>query len=296
MQLVSLSILIPTYNDPCLALVESLVGQATCINGLQWEIIVADDGSTDESIVAANKSIDNLPHSTYIIRHKNSGRAAIRNFLAREAHGDYLLFIDADMTIVRDDYLQRYVDNLNDIVYGGYTVGNGPDDNLRYRYERASETFHHVGNRKLKPYRDFHTSNFMIRRTLALANPLDERFHHYGYEDVLYGKQFLMQAVPIRHIDNPTGFCTFEDNEAYIRKTEEGICTLYHFRRDLKGFSNILTAVDRLHQLRVAPLVRLVLHALSPALRRNLCSRRPSLTAFKLYKLGYYLDLEKNHQ
>ena len=53
----ALSILIPTYNYCCLSLVESLHAQATAQDGLSFEILVADDGSTDTATVTANRAI-----------------------------------------------------------------------------------------------------------------------------------------------------------------------------------------------------------------------------------------------
>ena len=287
----SLSILIPTHNDECYNLVEALARQAAAISGLLWEILVADDGSTDQQTIDVNQEINRMENCSYILRNKNSGRSAIRNFLAQQAQYERLLFVDADMTIVRPDYLQRYIDSSDEVIYGGYIVGNGSEQNLRYRYERAGEHLHSAQRRSLKPYRDFHTSNFLISRKLMTAHPLDERFQHYGYEDVLYGKHFQEQGIPIRHIDNPLGFCTFEDNTHFVKKTEEGICTLYQFRQELQGFSNILTATDRLRQWHLIPVCRLCYRLFAPLLRRNLCGNHPSLTVFKCYKLGYYINI-----
>lgn len=285
----SLSILIPTFNDECRTLVVALARQAQAVEGLQWEIIVADDGSTDPHIVEANKEIERLEHCSYIIRCENSGRAAIRNFLAREAHYERLLFVDADMQVVRADFVQRYLDSDAAVIYGGYTVGKGTRDNLRYRYEKASEPAQTAERRAAKPFQDFHTSNFMIQRTLMLTSPFDERFQHYGYEDVIFGKQFQEKGIQIQHIDNPTGFCTFEDNAHFVAKTEEGLRTLHRFSDELEGYSQLLHVVNRLRQLHLLLPLRLLLQPLSPALRRNLCGNKPSLRVFKWYKLAYYL-------
>ena len=75
-----LSVLIPTYNHVCVPLVKQLA-QLLQISAVSYEIIVADDGSTDVETVAENKTINDLPHCRYIIRQANVGRAAIRNFL-----------------------------------------------------------------------------------------------------------------------------------------------------------------------------------------------------------------------
>ena len=51
-----LSILIPVYNDSARELVAELQRQAQAVEGLRYEILVVDDGSTDEAAIAANKA------------------------------------------------------------------------------------------------------------------------------------------------------------------------------------------------------------------------------------------------
>ncbi len=291
-----LSILIPTYNGICLQLVRSLCRQAEAVEGLDYEIIVADDGSTDEACVNANRAIGTLPHSLYIIRSANSGRAAIRNFLAQQARYQWLLFIDSDMTIRHDDYLHNYLACDGEVVYGGYTVGEGPQGNLRHIYEQEAAPRHTATERRKHPYQDFHTANFLIRRELMLAHPFDERFRHYGYEDVLLGKVIRQAGIAIAHIDNPVGFDTFEDNASFVSKTEEGLLTLYEFRHELRGYNSLLTLVNGIHIGAVRSAIRLWHRLLGPLERRNLCGSHPRLNVFKLYKLGYYLSLTKKQE
>lgn len=298
--MLGLSILIPTFNDECASLVSDLLRQCRrfrtgTADGWEYEIVVADDGSTDSAVVAANAVIATQPRCRLIMSGRNSGRAAIRNSLAREARYDRLLFIDSDMTVIRRDFISRYAEAASsaEIVYGGYDVPaqNGLDGNLRYIYERASRFAHTADKRRLNPYRDFHTSNFMIPRAVMLAHPLDEHFRHYGYEDVAYGEELRKAGIGIRHIDNPMGFCRFESNAGFVSKTEEGLHTLAGFRDRLEGYSRLLALVSRLDRLHLTAIVRGVLSPLMPVLRNNLMGRKPSLKAFSLYKLGYLLRL-----
>lgn len=296
MAITSLSILIPTFNDLCVNLVEGLQLQAE-ETGITYEILVADDGSTDEDVVRQNNAISQWPYCQYLRHTNNIGRAAIRNLLVRTAQHEWLLFIDSDMTLFRPDFLARYLLAANaDVIDGGVVIGGDAEalrGNLRYRYEKSAEHEHTVEKRQQNPYRDFHTANFLIRRELMLSHPFDERFRHYGYEDVIFGKQLRAAHIAITHIDNPMGFCTFESNPDFVSKTEEGLHTLLLFRNELRGYSRLLTLVDGIHIPLILSIIRLSHRLFGTLIRRNLCGQRPNLLLFKLYKLGYYLSVSR---
>ncbi|MDY6318707.1 MAG: glycosyltransferase [Prevotella sp.] len=300
-----LSILIPTFNDECLTLVRALQEQCavlsdgdTAIDGLSYEIIVADDGSTDDAVRAHNSAIASCPHCKYIQRGVNAGRAAIRNFLAQQASYDELLFIDSDMTVIRKDYIFKYVSAMatDTVVYGGYDVPeqSALKHNLRYRYERSCREAHTAEKRRESPYLDFHTSNFMIPRTTMLANPLDEQFRHYGYEDVAFGRCLQEKGIIIKHIDNPLGFCRFEDNEKFVEKTEEAIRTLVEFSGQLYNYSRLLQTAERMSRLHVAGLFKLLMTPFEKPMRKALVKKNIPLAVLNIYKLTYLLKQLQN--
>ena len=287
----TLSILIPTYNDVCIDLVKSLQQQACMIGGLSYEVLVGDDGSSDASVLSANSMVNTLPQCRLIERGENVGRAAIRNFLAREARGEWLLYVDSHMSVVRDNYLSTYLSHIGDkLVYGGYSLPlDGNRHNLRYIYERSCIAGQDVRLRQRSPYANFHTSNFMVRRETMLAHPFDERFRRYGYEDVLFGKTLREAGVGILHIDNPVGFSRFEDNDRFLTKTEEGLETLWVFREELRGFSRLLSVSERLERWHIAWVFRLAHKVMGAALRRHLAGNHPTVAGFKVYRLGCFL-------
>lgn len=299
MNIKTLSILIPTYNDRCLQLVDGLRQQAEAA-GLVYEILVADDGSTDESIIHENSKISEWSKCQYIRRTENCGRSAIRNFLAHKAQYEFLLFIDSDMTLLQADYIKRYMEAPDNslVIDGGVTIGGDGEKlktNLRYLYEKSSEKDFTVDRRQKNPYHDFHTANFLVQRNVMLSHPFDERFRCYGYEDVLFGKHLHKDHIPITHIDNPVGFYTFESNPAFLKKTEEGLRTLHQFRVELRGYSRLLTFIDGIHIPLVITIFRILHRIFGKLIRQNLCGNNPSLRLFKLYKLGYFLCLEKTN-
>ena len=207
----SLSVLIPAYNCNCLSLVEQLHSQLEQAD-IPYEIIVGDDGSTDPSAIQANRPINALSHCRYIVRTENTGRASIRNFLAQTAQYEFLLLIDSDMSVVSETFIQNYLNaDCQTVVDGGITVSGSPDElqgNLRYLYEQAEAPRHTAAERQCSPHQHIHTANLLIRRDLLLQYPFDERFRHYGYEDVLLGKTLHQHHVPIHgHLRDQCRLC-----------------------------------------------------------------------------------------
>ena len=299
-----LSILLPVYNCSCVALVTELHRQ--CVEcKADFEIIVADDGSLSGAIGAnaacqhlidENKVIEHLKGVRYIIREKNVGRSAIRNFLVSQAKGERLLFIDGDLSLDNPSFIRNYMQTEADVVVGGIAIGGSPDrwkGNLRYRYERKCETINTVESRQSHPYQHLAT-NLLVQRSVLGEQPYDENISHYGYEDVLLGKRFQQQQVHVRHIDNPVLFCDFEDNASYLAKTEEALRTLFAFRKELKGYSRLLDKAERIETLHLSPFFIIAYKLLSSPIKNCLLGNKPNVFWFNVYKLLYYLHYAKN--
>lgn len=93
-----LSVVIPAYNEA--KRIGKTLGEM--INYLtrqpfEWEIIVVDDGSVDETAAIAAQQLKSYPH--VILRHlKNRGKGyAVKQGMLR-AKGRYVLFSDADLS------------------------------------------------------------------------------------------------------------------------------------------------------------------------------------------------------
>lgn len=297
-----LSILIPTHNDACLNLVEGLHAQCEALaqQGLRYEIVVADDGSTDEGVKAANRQVGLIPHCRYLEKGRNVGRARIRNYLVEKSFGSWLLFIDSDLGLCSDAYVEHYFRLMqtadHPVVYGGTRISGDPvalKGNLRYRYEKRAEPLHQAQQRNLRPQQELSVCNCLVSRSVAEAHPFDARFRLYGYEDVLFGKRLAESGIPIFHTDNPVLFSRFESNASFLSKTEEAVRTLCQFHADLEGFSNLEKAAQRIARCCPPLLFRLFHRIFGPLERRNLCGNRPSLLLLKLYKLGLYFTLRR---
>lgn len=97
MSILSISVIIPTYNraSPLRRLLEALAQQT--YPSEKWEVIVVDDGSTDSTSeeVAARK----YPFRLRCFGQSNLGAVAARNLGARQSSADVLVFLDDDVVV-----------------------------------------------------------------------------------------------------------------------------------------------------------------------------------------------------
>ena len=105
------SIIIPTWNR-YEALLETLNALAASdFPANQWEAIVVDDGSKDETETAVLQWIKKTGASVRYIKQENAGAAAARNRGAWAAQGEVLIFIDNDI-VVPSDFIRQHLQAL----------------------------------------------------------------------------------------------------------------------------------------------------------------------------------------
>ncbi|MBO7102076.1 MAG: glycosyltransferase family 2 protein, partial [Bacteroidaceae bacterium] len=194
----SLSILIPAYNYDCTQLVRALYEQAINLT-IDFEIIVADDASTNAATERQNAEIGKMPHCQYVRFKENRGRAAIRNFLAEKAKYDNLMFMDCDGKVVYLHFLSAYMKAIedHDVVCGGmmHPIDVAlKNNNLRYQYEVRSEKMLKADKLNADPKARFISFCFVIKKKVFDDVKFDESFTDYGYEDVLFGMQIKQKG------------------------------------------------------------------------------------------------------
>ncbi len=115
-----ISVVVPVYNTAkylpeC---IESLLNQTH----QNLEIILVDDGSTDDSGKIAD-DYAKKDRRIKVIHKKNGGQSSARNRGLKEATGEYLSFIDSDDAIAKnfyEEHLKLYDENTSVTVCGAY--------------------------------------------------------------------------------------------------------------------------------------------------------------------------------
>ena len=102
------SIIIPTYNRAHLIgeTIDSVIAQ-TYTN---WECIIVDDGSTDETSMLVNEYVnDDNRFQFFTLNHK--GVSYARNYALSKISGDYIQFVDSD-DLIHENKLKNALDNI----------------------------------------------------------------------------------------------------------------------------------------------------------------------------------------
>lgn len=102
------SIIIPVYNQE--KYIEETLQSVIHQTYSNWECILVNDGSTDNSATIINKFLtqDNRFH---FINSENKGVSNARNLALKQVKGDYILFLDGD-DLIHPDKLQQAISNF----------------------------------------------------------------------------------------------------------------------------------------------------------------------------------------
>jgi hypothetical protein len=295
-----LSILIPTYNYNVEALVHELHAQSTACE-IDFEILCYDDGSKNLEIIEANSGINLLKHTTYKVLDSNIGRSAIRNLLAKDAKYDLLLFLDADVIPVKNDFISKYLNSISDstnIIYGGIRYQETPPEKkqlLRWIYGKKREALP-VVKRNKNVYLSFLTLNFIIQKNTFNTVCFNEAIPNLRNEDTLFSYNLKQKKIPVVHIENLVYHLGLEDSKTFLNKAIESQDAMNLFLEegliDIK-YTAITKTIYRLKKTKLDRLFSISHPFTKKVFKANLLSKKPSLFIFDLYKLSYLCYINK---
>lgn len=301
----TISLLIPVLNYDIIALVHSMKDAMTKVPEF-CEILIGDDGSSPD-YCEKYRSLE-TQDVRVISSGKNIGRAAIRNKLALEAKGDFLLFIDADVMIpgTAEAYILKWLPHMNSsrvinggILYHGSAPGD-PDKLLRWKYGKHREQ-KSASERNKHPHAGFSTFNVLIDRTVFSKIRFNEELKQYGHEDTLLGYQLKKAGIGILHIDNGLFHEGLESNREFLIKTKLGIenlSKLYDKVTDKRSFSEtviMLRFFNRLKYLGVNHILAAIFIKNRDRMEIRLDSSKISLPLFSLYKMSMFCTFREIH-
>lgn len=192
--------IIASNNQPVVSIIICTYNRANylnnCISSIlkqtnkQWEIIIVDDGSNDDTFNIVNPFIQASFNIKYI-KHKNIKLALSRNVGLLLATGSYITFLDSDDTF-RENHIESRLEYMNaninvDLIYGGVDL--------------SEEIF----------VPDFYKPDFLINvKECVLGSTFFGKRHVFhdlgGFENLSYGEdtEFLERALKLFTIQEIT--------------------------------------------------------------------------------------------
>lgn len=189
-----LSVIIPVYN--CEMFLEQAVLSILKQPSKDVEIIIVDDGSTDDSPLIADR-LSNEHQNIKVFHIPNGGVSHARNFGIKKATGKFIAFLDSDDVWCKDVYTDEFSSLLkkqsNVAIYSfGYIVCDG--DLQKGNFIKA---------KNYEPKTGSHYDNFYFKSFCSNIYPkevfndvfFDER-HRYG-EDMEFLIKIMCKEISI---------------------------------------------------------------------------------------------------
>lgn len=196
------SVIIPLYNKA--PYVRKALETVCAQTYRDYEIIVINDGSTDNSAIVAEEFLNSVEGINYkILQQKNAGVAAARNNGVAQANGNYLAFLDAD-DWWEPTYLERMAKLIKDYPDAGLYACN-------YVYYKPGKTHValHIPTGYINYPKVYYQSNAMPVWTGAtvVCKTVFEKIGGFPIgvrlgEDFLLWAQIAMQ-YPVVFLDEP---------------------------------------------------------------------------------------------
>lgn len=158
-----ISVIIPLYN--CEKYIKRCIESVINQTYKNIEIIIIDDGSSDNSIEIVNELIKRY-NTIRIIKQENKGVSSARNAGIENSKGDYIAFLDADDWVESNIYetmINNAIEQNVDIVKCNYY------SNKIYNKNYSKGKVYQFGDKKLTNYENEDLIDFVLKGKLTCA-------------------------------------------------------------------------------------------------------------------------------
>lgn len=213
-----LSIIIPAYNEgPTIHQILEKIDRVELIQGLEKEVIVVDDCSSDETVERLNAYMLSHSHQKIqlLLHEKNQGKGAALHTGIKYATGDIVVIQDADLEYDPHEYnilIKPILDNFADVVYGSRFVGGKPHRILFFWHSIGNKILTFLSNAMTNlNLTDMETCYKVFRREIIQSLNLNEK--RFGFEPEVTSKVAKVKGIRIYEVGISYFGRTFEEGK-----------------------------------------------------------------------------------
>ena len=181
------SIIVPVYNaqDSLERCLMSIIRQRYP----QWELVLVDDGSQDDSLEIC-KRYSNMDSRIQVIHTDNCGVSSARNTGMENAQGEYIVFVDSD-DMIHPDFLSECLSNKEDLTVTNY-IKPSKIDSLHYKEDHPELIFQQRGVRTV-------WGKVFVRKIIEDHHIRFDTNIRYG-EDTIFVLQYCLHIKTIEYV------------------------------------------------------------------------------------------------
>jgi len=182
------SIIVPVFN--VVDFLSASIGSAITQSYPNVEVVIVNDGSTDESETVIQKIISNVPIAK-LYNQTNQGLSAARNYGLSKSTGDFILFLDSDDQIQKNtvSLLMKKINNdKTEVVFFNYNFYNIDSESI-IQGPKINKNLGNICDSKLvlqsllRGEIEHHSWGFIAKKSIYLNNNIQFPVGR-SYEDI----------------------------------------------------------------------------------------------------------------
>ena len=198
-----LSVIIPVFNEE--ATIIELLNKVSAVelnNGVEKEIIIVNDASSDKSDELITDYIKNRADIKYIKQPKNKGKGFAIKTAVEKVTGEYVIIQDADLEYDPEEYNEMLIPVFNDnadVVYGSRFAGGKPHRILFFWHSIGNKLISFLSNMFTNlNLTDIETCYKLIRTDIIKTFDIKEK--RFGVEPELTAKLSKIKDIKIYEV------------------------------------------------------------------------------------------------
>ena len=221
MKKIKISVIVPIYNTEKFLrkCIESIINQTL----QEIEIILINDGSTDNSHNICLEYAEKYPKKIRYINNKNIGCSATRNLGIELSQGKYIAFVDSDDYVEKTMYEELWLEkekNNSDIVVCGITYINTIEKTKKISIPKIKDKFDYFSpeNRIANPI------NKIFNKRLIIDNKINFPINTHYSEDLVFCFKAYLSTTKITSVSKSFyNYILFGGNSIYSLEKRLGV-------------------------------------------------------------------------